>query len=72
MPITKPILGMTAAHGCQMPGCDHKHHDSTFFFHARCHIRGQVEVSYTAGSGILKVKCRECGKVVADVKVAEE
>lgn len=49
-----------------------KHHDNTFFLHARCHIRGRVEVSYTAGSGILKVACRECGKVIADVKVAEE
>lgn len=69
---TKAILDDVAAFGCQMPGCDHKNHDNTFFLHARCHPAADAEVSYTAGSGVLKVACRVCSKVIAEVKVAEE
>lgn len=69
--ITRKELDRMAAGGCQSPDCDHKEHGDTFFLHGRCHVGGQIEVSYRAGSGVLRVGCRECGKVIALVAVAE-
>lgn len=68
-PVMKDELDKMAAHGCAVPGCNHADHDGTIFLHGRCHIKGRLEVSYTIRSGVLKVACRECGWVVANVAV---
>jgi len=55
---------------CQMPGCDHKNHPSQFFFHSRCHITADCEVSYDNKTGLLKIDCGECGTNICLVEVA--
>lgn len=55
-------LETIAAKGCQIPNCDHKNHDSTFFLHQSCHPGTTLEVSYTLGSGHLRVSCAKCQK----------
>lgn len=57
---------------CAMPGCDHKNHATVFFFHSRCHIDADQEVSYDNTTGLLKVDCGECGVNIVFIKVAEE
>lgn len=69
--LTKPLLDTMAERGCQMPGCKHDH-DRTLYMHSRCHPSAQCEVSYTLDAGVVIVGCAECGRVIAEVKVAEE
>lgn len=69
--LTKDALDEIANHGCGNPDCSHEHDDGIFFLHGRCHLDGRIEVSYRAGSGVLRVGCVECGKVIAQVAVAE-
>ena len=68
--LTKLQLDLMAAHGCQTPGCKHEGH-GTIFLHQRCHMLAPLEVSYTGGSGVLRVACSQCHAVVGEVKVAE-
>ena len=55
---------------CQMPGCDHRQHSTVHFFHARCHIKADCEVSYDSKTGLLKIDCGQCGTNICFVEVA--
>lgn len=59
-------LERMAASGCQGDGCDHR--GEPLFLHARCHVSGRIEVSYS--KGVLRVGCQECGEAIAEVAVA--
>ena len=60
-----------AAGGCETPGCKHEDHGN-LYLHGRCHIRARTEVSYAIGTGVIRVACAECHKLIAEIKVAEE
>lgn len=68
---TKLTLDIVAAGGCSTPGCTHEDH-GTMFLHGRCHPNAGTEVSYTRGTGILKVACLKCQKPIALIKVADQ
>jgi hypothetical protein len=38
----------------------------------RCHVAAPLEISYEAGSGILKIQCNECKTVLAEPEVCDE
>jgi len=57
--------------GCQSPGCTHKDH-GTLFLHGRCHLKADVEVSYTKDSGEILVACAVCQKEIARIAVARQ
>ena len=69
-PLTIEELEAAVRGGCHTPGCEHDH--STLFLHGRCHPKANVQASYTAGAGLLCVECAECGKLIAEIKVADE
>ena len=54
--------------GCGMPNCTHDH--STLYLNARCHTGRGVEVAYVKAEKLLRVRCRVCKKLVAEVAVA--
>jgi hypothetical protein len=74
--VFREALEKKVSGGCEVVGCDHKAHtkggDPTLYLHARCHPASALEVSYTAGSGCLKIACLKCHQVVAEVAVASE
>ncbi len=55
--------------GCQVPGCDHKEHD-TLFVKQKCHPEGWCEISYSKGSGILLVACSVCHRPITRIAIA--
>lgn len=57
---------------CQHPDCTHESHDTIFFFHSRCHIKADCEVSYDNSTGLLKIDCGECKKNIVFIEVAEK
>ena len=65
-PLTKEVLDRMV---CQVPGCAHDTHDGRLFLHGRCHISKGVDVCYTVGSGVLRIACVQCKKLVAEVAV---
>lgn len=69
-PVNKEFLDTMAMEGCGTPGCLHSTH--TFWFHSRCHPGKGVETSYTHGSGVLEMVCRECKRPVARIAVERE
>lgn len=71
--LKKAALDRIAAAGCQNPDCQHKDHQhGAIFLHGNCHPRADVSASYVAGSGVLVIKCAQCGKMITQVAVAEE
>jgi len=73
MAMNQEQLDVMASGGCHEADCDHGHAaGNPLYLHGRCHVGGRIEVSYAAGSGVLQVACRECGKGIADVAVASE
>lgn len=66
--VTKDALDRMTLHGCQAEKCAEPF-DGTMFFHGRCHVGGKLEISYTHGSGVLKIGCVECSATIADIKV---
>lgn len=64
----KEDLDRLAASGCSRPGCcgDHKH--DILFIHARCHMSGGIEVSYS--EGVLHVACAVCHATIVNVPVS--
>jgi len=54
--------------GCSNPDCKHKHHDELFLT-GQCHP-GNVNASYTKGSGEIKLTCRQCGNLIVAIAVA--
>ena len=71
MALTKTDLDKATAHGCGMADCQHDDHGILYLYGA-CHLGGKIEVSYRNGSGVLRIGCRECGKVIALITVAEK
>ena len=55
---------------CGMEGCTHDH-GGLVYLHPKCHP-GEIEVSYTHGTGLLRFGCRNCGATVAFIRVADE
>ncbi len=68
-PLTRNDLDAGVAGGCQVPDCKHEHHDGVIFLNGKCHTGAGVDVSYTAGTGLLRIECRECGRLIAEVAV---
>lgn len=68
--LTRAKLDEMTAHGCSLPDCRHDDH-GVLFLHGRCHMQGRIEVSYRNGSGVLRVGCKECGKLIANIRVAD-
>lgn len=59
------------AQGCSVPGCKHDHgFEKALYLHQRCHPKGQIQVCYEFGTGVLKVECAECGATIVNVAVA--
>ncbi len=57
-PMTRELLDQMAAGGCAEPGCGQAEHPhGPLFIHGRCHVGGRLDVSYAAGSGVVKVGC---------------
>jgi hypothetical protein len=57
------------ATGCGLPDCNHDH--SVLYLHSACHPSRGSRVSYDKRTGLLTVECRQCNKLIAQVKVAE-
>ena len=55
--------------GCGTPGCNCGANGGDMFLHGRCHMDGNTETSYC--EGVIKVACKECGKLIARIAVAE-
>ncbi len=72
-PLTKLELDISSAGGCQLPGCDHKNHggDGRMYLNPNCCRRAGTDVSYAPGSGILRIECSKCGKLMVEIAVAE-
>ena len=64
-------LDRLAAQGCAVPNCKHEH-DGTVYIHGRCHINARMEVSYSTGTGLLRITCSECEQLVMEVAVASK
>jgi len=56
---------------CQHPDCTHEDHGTVFYLHAQCHPPAGSRVSYDSSTGILAVRCRQCDKLTAEIKVAD-
>ncbi len=67
-PLTKEKLDKIASQPC--PGCG-KHHDQ-FWAVSACHSDIKSNVKYVKGSGVLRVGCVACNKMVIEVAVASE
>ena len=70
MAALKKHLDAITAEGCAIPDCQHDH--TTLFFRAKCHADAPLDVSYTHGSGVLRISCRACRQDIVNVKVATE
>jgi len=55
--------------GCDMPGCDHKNHD-TLFLHAMCHPGEKIEASLKRGETHLLVACGKCHEPIVAIALA--
>lgn len=68
MPLTQVELNEA---GCGTPNCGHDH--SILHVHSRCHTYSKgVNLKYIKALGELVAECRQCGKLIARFKVAEE
>lgn len=63
-----PDLERMVETGCGIPGCNEVHDE--IFIMQRCHPRTGLDVSYTKGSGEIKITCRTCGAPVSRIGVA--
>lgn len=54
---------------CADPKCEHKDHRE-LYFHSKCHVGSPTWVCYNKDTGLLHVKCSECERIIAHVKVA--
>lgn len=55
--------------GCGTPGCTHDH--TVLFLYGRCHPSAGGRVSYDKRTGSLRVVCRRCEDLIAEVAVAK-
>jgi hypothetical protein len=72
MALNRTDLERAAISGCEVPLCDHQNHDGTIYLHGICHLGAHRDVSYTRGSGVVRIACAICKKLIAEIKVAEE
>jgi hypothetical protein len=72
MALNRTDLERAVLSGCQVPLCDHKNHERTLYLHGRCHLGAKVDVSYTSGSGVVRIACAICEKLISQIKVADE
>lgn len=56
--------------GCGVENCGHDH--SELFLKQRCHIHKGCDVKYIKATGLLRVMCRQCHRLVAEIKVADD
>jgi hypothetical protein len=68
--LTKEDLDAMTKEGCGVEGCNNC--GDVMFLHSRCHVGGPIEVSYRHRSGVLRVGCKKCGAVIAQIAVAED
>lgn len=58
---------------CQAPGCSHERRPGeAVIFLARCHPRGRIGVSYALGSGMIRLGCMECQKLICEIAVGSK
>ncbi len=68
--LTSHELDALFSKGCQIPGCKHEnHHPDGLFFNSRCHPKMGVSMLYK--NRRIRLQCRECGKYICDVAVAD-
>lgn len=67
--LSREELDRATFHGCSAKDCEHD--AATIYLQADCHPSGKIEVSYRHGSGVLRIGCKECGRLITKVKVAE-
>lgn len=68
MPLNKRNLDRLTTGRSTKPGCTSDGH-GTLFMHSPCHPKGRIEASYDMPSGVLRIGCKECGRVIAEVAV---
>lgn len=56
------------AAGCETPNCGHDH--TVLYLYSRCHGSAGQRVSYDKRTGSIRIVCRKCEAVVAEVAVA--
>lgn len=54
--------------GCGSPGCTHDH--TVLYLHARCHPSAGGRVSYDKRTGNIRIVCRRCEDLIAEIAVA--
>lgn len=54
--------------GCDTPGCGHDH--TVLYLHGRRHRSAGQLVSYDKRTGNIRIACRRCDAVVAEIAVA--
>jgi hypothetical protein len=54
---------------CQIPGCDHTGHDG-LFLHSACHPDIPTWAEYQVKTGMLRVTCADCQRLIAEIAVA--
>ncbi len=69
--LTLADMERIAADACGHPGCKGDH-DHTRFLHPKCHMSAGTWASYTAGTGVLKIVCKKCRRVVCEIVVGTE
>lgn len=68
MALHKKQLDKAMGGGCM--DCADGHAHPEMFFHGRCHPHADVETSYVAGKGIVRIACVECHALIAEIAVA--
>ncbi len=53
---------------CQCPECKGK--ISNMSIQPKCHKGAGLDVAYLGGSGVIEIRCNECGRPIIGVKVA--
>ncbi len=54
--------------GCAMPGCTHDH--TTLVLYSRCRQSAGQRVSYDKRTGNIRIVCRRCEALVAEIAAA--
>ena len=55
---------------CAVPDCRDEHQD--LYFHGRCHPSAPTWAIYARGSGVLRLTCSRCSRLVTEIAVAKE
>ena len=63
--LTQAVLDRTH---CETPGCTCD--DSVIFLSAQCHPRAGAVAAYHKATGTMRLQCRVCALVIAEIEVA--